>query len=283
MLSHEEFVAIKDRAADLFLPLPGVELVGVGGRERDGLDVDERVIKVFVRRKKAPEELPAEHLIPATFEGVGVDVVGMDAPGPTLPLVTLAGVSKPSVNSAEERQVRSRVVLQGKSTLVAGTAVNSERGNDGGYGTLGCFLVDRVEPEKKVYALSNFHVLGFSQPEEAVKGKAKVGQPGPDRTCCSNNNIGVYVEGGFGGPSEPKPSDATFTGTVDAAVAQLDPGVNWRPWVYEGQWPIRGKSTVPIQNGQMVPIGVKKRGVRTGMTGGIVDRKSTRLNSSHRP
>lgn len=269
MLSHEEFVAIKDRAADLFLPLPGVELVGVGGRERDGLDVDERVIKVFVHRKKAPEELPAEHLIPATFEGVGVDVVGMDAPGPTLPTVTLAGVSE--VPKEKGDYERHRPMMEGKSTLVAGTAVNPDVASDRTHGTLGCFLVDSTDPKNKVYALSNFHVFGFSQDEEAVPGKTKVGQPTHDGTCCSSNNIGTYVYGGFGGPTEPKPVDATFDATVDAAIVQLAPGTNWRPWIHEGQWPIKGTATVPrTSDNKLIPIGVKKRGVRTRMTGGVV-------------
>ncbi|WP_328923989.1 hypothetical protein OG429_04635 [Streptomyces sp. NBC_00190] len=54
MRSDAEYVAIKDRALGRLFAIPGVVVVGIGGRERGGRATGERTIRVFVAHKRAP-------------------------------------------------------------------------------------------------------------------------------------------------------------------------------------------------------------------------------------
>ena len=70
MPSDEELVAIKERAAEQLMRLPGVNAVGIGGRVRGGKPTGEVVLKVFVEEKKPLSDLAPGDVVPAQFEGV---------------------------------------------------------------------------------------------------------------------------------------------------------------------------------------------------------------------
>ena len=91
-MRDEEYFAIKDRAAAALRRIPHVTGVGIGGRERNGRPTGEIVIKVFVERKKPAADVPAEEMIPASFEGVSTDVVEM---GPVSPANCTGGAIDP--------------------------------------------------------------------------------------------------------------------------------------------------------------------------------------------
>ena len=74
MPDRAELDAIKDRAADRLLAVPGVTGVGIGGRERGGRPTGELVIKVFVADKRPADEVPPGELVPPAFEGVACGV-----------------------------------------------------------------------------------------------------------------------------------------------------------------------------------------------------------------
>src|SRR3954469_20342711 len=147
-MRDEELFAIKDRAAERLLAVPGVTAVGVGGRERAGQPTGELVIKVFVTGKRPAGEVPADQLIPAEIEGVPTDVVEM---GPLQ--ITAAPTGQPTAGATEYD-------LQRRRPLVGGSAVVNEF-NDSLTGTLGCFLTHDSDPAK-VYALTNFHIAGMA-------------------------------------------------------------------------------------------------------------------------
>ncbi len=65
---------VKARHAARLMSLPGVIGVGVGLRQRSGHFTDDVAIIVMVRRKILPGELSAADTLPATIEGIPVDV-----------------------------------------------------------------------------------------------------------------------------------------------------------------------------------------------------------------
>src|SRR6476661_2444110 len=134
-MRDDELFAIKDRAAERLLAIPGVTAVGIGGRERSGEPTGELVIKVFVAGKRPADEVAADHLIPAEIEGVPTDVVEM---GPLQ--INAAPTGKPAAAAAE-------FDLQRRRPLVGGSAVVNEF-NDSLTGTLGCFLTHDSDPAK---------------------------------------------------------------------------------------------------------------------------------------
>jgi hypothetical protein len=255
-MADDRLVAVKDRAAAVFLKIPGVTAVGLGGRERGGLPTGEMVLKVFVARKRPAEELAPGETLPPRFEGVGVDVVEM--PEGTLDVVTAAALVAPpqqpgspltSDNATDDTTYRP---LQGGARIQVAL-------NGSGHGTLGCLLKNTADANK-IYALTNYHVV------EAVTGGAtpvanttRLGQPtdqaGPTK-CCSDI-IGTFVAGG---------KDAIR----DAALIQLDPGSEWLAEITE-VGPVAGTHTVTLAEVTPLDYQVHKRGQRTRLTGGIVE------------
>src|SRR5947208_4042411 len=149
-MPDDHLLALKDRAAALFLTIPGVTAVGLGGRERAGRPTGEVVLKVFVARKRPAAELTPGETLPPQFEGIGVDVVEMpegaeEMPPPPVPPPQPApppGSAQVSLSDRDERKyrplqggVRVQVVLNGSSG-----------------GTLGCFMRNTADAGK-IYAL----------------------------------------------------------------------------------------------------------------------------------
>jgi hypothetical protein len=248
-VADEELIELKERAAAHFMRVPGVTAVGLGGRERDGRPTGEVVLKVFVERKRPAAELTPGQLLPPEFEGVGVDVVELPEAtlevDPAPPQPGSPGTSQDDMDATEFRPLsgggRVQIALAGK-----------------GFGTLGCFLTDPADPAK-VYALTNYHVVRVKGGTQPTAGTTRLGQPdnedGPTK-CCSHL-IGTYAGGG---------EDAVR----DAAVIRLDGGTKWLAEINEVGI-VTGTHTLDLDDVKNLDYQVRKRGMRTGLTGGIVE------------
>jgi hypothetical protein len=253
-VSDDELIELKNRAAALLLQIPGVTAVGLGGRERAGKPTGEIVLKVFVARKRPASELAPGELLPERFEGLGVDVTEMGesvllaGPGAD-PLPPQPG--SPQTSEGDIDKTDERPALRGGFRIQASLS-------GAGFGTLGCFLIDPAHPDQG-YALTNWHVVAPDNGNDLpVKHTTRMGQSdnssGPSK-CC-NHIIGTYVAGGL---------DDIW----DAAAIQLDPGVQWLAEI-TCIGIVTGSETVTV--GAVAPLTyqVRKRGIRTGLTGGTV-------------
>jgi hypothetical protein len=252
-MADDRLVAVKDRAAAVFLKIPGVTAVGLGGRERDGRPTGEVVLKVFVERKRPAEELTPGETLPPRFEGVGVDVVempeGREETAPAVAPPQQPGSPLTSDNATDATKYRP---LQGGGRIQVAL-------NGSGFGTLGCLLKNTADANK-IYALTNYHVVvaatGGATP---VANTTRLGQPTDQAapTKCCSDIIGTFVAGG--------------KDTIrDAALIQLDPGSQWLAEIAE-IGPVAGTHTVTVAEAAPLDYQVRKRGARTRLTGGIVE------------
>jgi hypothetical protein len=253
-VADEQLIELKERAAAQFLRVPGVTAVGLGGRERDGRPTGEVVLKVFVERKRPAAELTPGQLLPPEFEGVGVDVVELPEPtlevDPAPPQAGSPGTTESDLDDTEYRPLKGGARVQ----IGLGGA---------GLGTLGCFLTDPADPAK-VYALTNFHVVEAQGGTKPVAGTTRLGQPdnqdGPTK-CCSHI-IGTYAGGG---------KDSVR----DAAVIRLDGGAKWLAEINEIGI-VTGTHALTVAEVAPLNYQVRKRGMRTGLTGGVVEALNTK-------
>ena len=141
-------------AAQKWMRLPGVVLVGEGTRRLRGEDTGVPCITVGVMRKLSPADIPAEFLIPRSFSGCLTDVVQTGE----LFSVPFGGALDSGQNTGRHRPIHPGVSI-GHYKITAGT--------------IGLILADGDEPPLLV---SNNHVL-------AASNAASVGdvvlQPGP--------------------------------------------------------------------------------------------------------
>ncbi|UXY32069.1 hypothetical protein [Streptomyces sp. HUAS TT20] len=265
-MPDEALLAVKERAADVLMRIPGVTGVGIGGRERDGSPTGELVLKVFVQRKRPLAELTPGEALPTWFEGVGIDVselgIGRLETAPPIEEATPATVpGSPLTSDHDTDDERYR-------PLIGGSRVQSDMSGVG-FGTLGCFLLHATDPNK-VYAITNYHVVvgGGQNRPPAVAGSTRVGQSeaSSSPTKCCSHMIGTFVGGG--------------RDTVrDAALIQLDAGMEYRKELM-GIGVVTGTHTITQQEAQTQRYAVRKRGARTRLTGGVVEAINTTHTSS---
>jgi hypothetical protein len=241
-MRDEDYFAIKDRAADLFLKIPHVNAVGIGSRERNGRPTGEPSIKVFVTRKKPEREVPPEELIPASFEGLPTDVVEM---APAIRR-SVDGVTHPGGMIAD---------LTDLDPLRGGVSISLE--GKKGLGTLGCILRDKQDGSA-IYALANYHVVAKDNKLSRSRRVAHPSTRGPDFEFEFDeaNTKGIVAEG-------------TLDALRDAAVFRLDQGVHWIPFV-EGIGYLQGWRDVSVTQAAAGTFQVRKRGTKTLLTGGVV-------------
>lgn len=258
-----ELLEIKERAAAVFMAMPGVTGVGIGGRLREGRPTGEVVIKVFVERKRPVAELPAGQLLPQRFEGIGIDV--SELPPSRLEAAPPAVARPPGsaivpVNETDETKYRP---------LVGGARIQVDL-TGSGLGTLGCFLRHTTDANR-VFALTNFHVVSVRTPDSLrvlrapTANSTRVGQPTSEAssTKCCSDQFGTFVAGS---------EDATR----DAALVQLDPGAQWLAEV-TGIGRLTGTHDITVAEAATQTYPVRKRGARTLLTGGMVEA----INTTH--
>jgi hypothetical protein len=244
MSTEQERREIKKRAARRLLALPGVLLVGLGSKEVGGQPTGDLAIKVFVRVKRPPAEIPAAELIPPEIEGLPTDVVQTgeirrldDPPG--------------CFDIAPMETTPAR-------PLTGGVRIQREKSE--WKGTVGTFLVDLADLSmSKVYGLTCYHVVAVPDAAVPVVGTSKMGQPLGKRGtsgCCSDL-IGTFAGGGE-------------TAVGDEALVQLDPGMHWLAEIQDIGI-VTGKAA-PLTEAQATSqtYKVRKRGARTQLTGGVV-------------
>lgn len=127
-----------------------------------------------------------------------------------------------------------------------------------GLGTLGCFVALREDAARWPHILSNNHVLAREREDLQPRPKDWIFQPaddddddqGDDTVARLNLWIPLQVEGN----------------RVDAAVARLDEGIDWRPEVLDGLGDLQGVRPLsePLADGDTVHKVGRTTGLRTG-------------------
>jgi hypothetical protein len=262
----ERITQVHAASASRLLAIPGVRLVALGSKEVDGVPTGEPVIRVHVRRKRAAVDVPAEELIPGLLDGVPTDVIDPTREAPIAALDRVPGaIMDTSIFSSSSLRSEVKRPLIGGVQLVPNAFVRPEFPNKGAHaagGTLGCLLRDKLKPDRG-FALTCQHVIDGDGQLFIERGDTQVGSPNTSTksTCCGTDNmIGVYLDG----------ENPNFTS--DEAVVTLSAGLRWKPHIIEiGRIPVHE----PVDHTQLVELSttraqVRKRGARTGLTGGVI-------------
>jgi hypothetical protein len=231
MSDQDEIFRVQESVVPQLLAQPGVTGVAVGFREKDGKPTDEIVIRVYVQDKRPMAEVPAELRIPSEIGGFKTDVIQK---GPDVPYVL------------EDTSLRP---------LQCGGAISRALWFGGpASGTIGCFVSDRLQDNirsqvgrpgfaatQHVYLLSAGHVLN-------PKGDTVddlIHQPKP---AAYLNRVAEIVK-----------DRCVTSGAVDAGLARLDDGIEWKNDVYQ---------VGTIDGIRRVVLGdtVWKQGITTGLT-----------------
>jgi hypothetical protein len=251
------------------LAIPGVRLVALACKEIDGVSTGQLAIRVHVVRKRAAASVPAEELIPATIDGIPVDVIDPARAAnvvavSALPLVPGA-IMDSSVFTFASLRSEVRRPLVGGVQLMPSAFIRPEFPNKGARapgGTLGTVLWDR-DNHQRGFAVTCQHVIDADGQAFVERGETDVGSPDTSTksTCCGTDNmIGVYLDGEHPGRES------------DEAVVTLREGMRWQPHVIEiGRIPVHPPVTRPALVQLMTAKAqVRKRGARTGLTGGVI-------------
>lgn len=242
-MTENEMLAIKERAEEWLFKLPGVTGVGLARKRVDGNFTDTIAIIVYVEKKRAISDVPEPERIPAEIDGIPTDVVESPA------ITVLAG-------TPDETEY---------SVLRAGIQIGC--GGKGTLGFIGRTTADYPRGAGRYVLVSNQHVLkGETQATEPSSAHS-VGQPS-SHDCCESCDFCSRIVGHVR-------VACVLNEDVDGGVAELKPGVQWRPEVQDSPnpVPITGVYTVTTSN---TPYPVWKRGKTTQRTSGnITDVNST--------
>ncbi|HET7218385.1 MAG TPA: hypothetical protein VFJ02_10065 [Vicinamibacterales bacterium] len=242
--SEQDYQALAQRAAAQLTRLPGVQIVGVGGREKNGRPTGELVLKVFVEQKKPRAALRPEEIIPEEFEGFRTDVVH-------------AGRFSLAQATGKRPIEPSEVMKLGDTDryrpIRGGGQISAKDGPPPG--SLG-FLARVPADPKQVMAVTCHHVLFKVVP--GVVGR-RVGQPewGDSCTECCVGDFGLssfshYENNG-----------------IDAALVRLNPKMEWLAEIQEIGF-IRGRHDLTTAEAQPGTYPLRKRGRTLRLTGGTL-------------
>jgi hypothetical protein len=117
--------------------IPGVVHVSVGLKQINDTATDEHCIRVYVKKKKSPSEVPPNERIPKRIQGIATDVNEVQ-------------VADLAVDKAKYRP------LTGGCEISNNVVVDADDNVD--VGTLGCFATDQTD--LKTVLLTSFHVIG---------------------------------------------------------------------------------------------------------------------------
>lgn len=150
--THDRLVAMLDDVRkEIMARYPDVVSVDVGLKEVKGKPVKEFCFRIYVKEKKAPDQLKSKETIPDEIRGVPTDVI-------------VHTEFFPEEDSGEYSPIWGGVQIQAQGVA--------------GAGTLGCMVT--LNADGKVYMLSNHHVMVGST---GAIGKL-VGQPTSPSVCC---------------------------------------------------------------------------------------------------
>lgn len=185
-------------AEQRLLALPNVLHVSVGLKETGGKLSDQLCVRVYVKQKKAREQLAATEAVPAKISGVPTDV-------------NVVGSFEFSEDNTRYRPIKGGIQITNRIIDVndAGTGTQLSRG------TLGCVAIDTTDNAPVI--LGNWHVMFANS---GRKGD-KIFQPPP--TSVPPTNLAVVPL---------RPSDnidkiavlrrSAITASVDGAIAAID-------------------------------------------------------------
>ena len=264
MTRYEELVAknaairkvLADGAEAKLRRIPGVQHVSVGLRVRDGKVTDDLCIRVYVKAKRAENELSVAERIPKSVDGIATDV-------------NVVHKATFSIDTTRYRPLKGGSLISNRIIGLnqAGTGTRMEAG------TFGC-TATRTSDGSTVL-LSNWHVL--------MANGARIGepifQPAPLRIPAldladlpqrpvGDDDVVAHI------------TQASITASVDAGIAKLDVSSCCRCCGLDFRDEIVGLSVagVPPSNGivnmraAVAGATVYKVGVTTGRTKGrIVD------------
>jgi hypothetical protein len=141
----QAFEAAYARARALFTTFPGVVGVGIGQKHQAGRYHDNIAILVYVREKKAEDEVSPAERIPPTFEGYPTDVQVVPTAGPLA-----------CDNDAVYTRIQGGIRISQNASVTPGSPPTASVE----FGTLGCIVKKRNDSGREnVYLLSNMHVL----------------------------------------------------------------------------------------------------------------------------
>ncbi len=167
-------LAVHDAATAELMQLPGVVGVGIGLKEIGGELTDQICFRVYVREKKTPGEVPAEHRVPGQVQGFPTDVLKVYNLTPSQGFVELRDLS-------EHRPLKGGVAVS--------TKIMSEKHHE--FGTLGWFAT-KVSDNSNV-VLTNAHVLWpdlwNGMAPVVLTDPDKLAQPIYDKTCCCEYHV----------------------------------------------------------------------------------------------
>ena len=239
-----EYRDLVKRAAARLRKLPGVHLVGVGGRERDGEPTGQLVLKVFLEKKRKPEDINPSEMIPAEIDGLPTDVVE------TAPFKLSAAPGKPPLPAQEAYKQGDF----GRERPIKGGTQLGAKGGPPMPGTLG-FIARVTGDPKRIMAVTCFHAI---YPTGVFEMNRKCGQPNPEEssTKCCDNKIGLCVAGHY---------DAD----LDGALVRVDGGQEWLAEIHQIGF-IKGPHTISAAEAATLSYEVRKRGRTLRLTGGKV-------------
>ncbi|MFE7131250.1 hypothetical protein ACFVIM_10355 [Streptomyces sp. NPDC057638] len=272
MLTDAEYTAVKNRALGRLFAIPGVSIVGIGGREREGRPTGERTIRVFVRGKRPPADLPETEIIPSAFEGVRTDVVDL-APGPLAAAPDGAPPGRPDTREWRE--------------LIAGSLL-SPCVTAGRPGTVGCFLEGAGGA---VYLLGHRQALGSALPAVPPGAAGESRYSTEPRSCLAAPapplpgefaafadapgfpdppaSPGASSFSGFSGFSDTSAYGPLSADQAEVGLARLPAGVRWYPDILD-IGPVTATHTITQEEADTHECEVRKRGAATRLTSGTV-------------
>jgi hypothetical protein len=241
-----------------------VQAVGLGRKLVAGRPTDQMAVRLYVVQKIAPSLIPPRDRLPESFSGVPTDVI--ESSPAFLAAAKRVGSHQPGMarrprRAAPPAAARAEVSCtanrqKSQRPLVAGISIAHR---DVTAGTLGyfCRSLRLGDDPAKVHVLSNNHVLANVNqggPDDEIY------QPGPadggaasDRAAELRRFVPIELDGS---PNK-----------VDAAIAELLPGVRWQPELCA-----IGRIT-GVQDG-VEGMEVRKHGRTTGYTEGTITDES---------
>src|SRR5688572_7451091 len=178
-----------------FGKIPGVELVGLGAKEKSGKIFDEWAFRFYVNKKRPLRDIPKSQQIPDRIFGVQTDVI---AHFEKASLVCEASVLSVDTKNYHDDGIRGGISIR-----------NDHFDNDqpSGYGTLG--ILARRKSDNALVGLTCSHVVNAAS-ESPTTLNTKVGHPKYwiSCCCCPHGYIGDVAK-------------ATSTNDLDCAIIDI--------------------------------------------------------------